>query len=356
MNSTSTAQDEITAYVAAVRAALAGLPSATVDELLDDLPEHLAEIQAEGTGTLRDRLGSPEAYASELRASAGFVGGFPDPPAEKRWASPRDVWADVEPVLRRVDAKAGPLIGYEKASDFLVLLRPAWWVLRGYLAAMAIVWLFDDSRNHGLLPRLGGSTLLALVWLAGCVTLSILIGKQARGWSKWPRYALRAGTVVLVLFAISGFAAADSDTRNTDSYTVGDYGGGNPYSGVQDVYVYDSQGHLVQGARLFDQDGSPIQLGSGPTYCTDPTTGESEQSRSLGYPYCPQNAPFTAPQPSGSVPATPSGAVPSGSPRLPDPARSSGSVPAAPSTGSAAPARPSVSPSVTRSDYLGNGK
>jgi hypothetical protein len=358
VNSTSTAQDEITGYVAAVRAALAGLPAGTVDELLEDLPEHLAEIQAEGAGTLRDRLGSPEAYAAELRASAGFVGGFPDPPARKRWVTPRDVWADLEPVLRRVDAKVGPVIGYAKASDFLVLLRPAWWVLRGYLAAMVIVWIFDDSRNHGLLPRLGGSTLLALIWLCACVAASILVGKRAGAWSKWPRYALRAGTVVLVLFAISGFVTADNDTRNYDSYTVGDYGGdNNPYSGVQDVYVYDSQGHLVPGARLFDQDGSPIQLGSGyPAYCTDPETGESVQSHSLGYPYCPQNAPFTAPQPSGSDAATPSGSPapgPSGMPVHPGP---SGSVPATSPAGSAPSSQPSVSPSVTRSAHLGNGK
>jgi HAAS domain-containing protein len=352
VNPTVTGQDEVVAYVAAVRAALNDLPPSVIDELLEDLPEHLAEVQAEGTGTLRDRLGAPEAYASELRTTAGFVGGFPDPPPARRWELNREAMATLRRVLDQADVRVGPAIGYEKASDFLILLRPAWWVLRGYLAAMAIVWLFDDSRNHGLLPRLGGSTLLSLVWLAACVAASIMIGKRARGWTKWPRYALRAGTVLLVLFAISGFAAADSDTRNTDSYTVGDYGGGNPYSGVQDVYVYDSQGRLVQGARLFDQDGSPIQLGSGPAYCTDPTTGESEQSRSLGYPYCPQNAPFTAPQPSGSAPATPS-ASGSSMPVSPGP---TGSVPPTPTTGSVATAQPSVSPSVTRSGGLGNGK
>jgi hypothetical protein len=341
----STVADEVAGYVSAVRAALNDLPPSVVDELLEDLPEHLAEVQAEGNGTLRDRLGEPEAYASELRTTAGFVGGFPDPPPARGWALPREAVATARRVLDQADVRIGPVIGYEKAGDFLLLLRPAWWVLRGYLAAMAIVWIFDDSRDHGLLPRLGGSTLLALVWLAACLVASILIGKQARGWSKWPRYALRAGTVVLVLFAISGFVTADNDTRNSNSYPVGDYGGGNPYSGVQDVYVYDSQGHLVPGARLFDQDGSPIQLGSGyPAYCSDPSTGESVQSHTLGYPYCPENAPFTAPQPSGSAPLVPVSPVPSGS------------VSPTPSTGSGGTARPSVSPSVTRSGGFGNGK
>jgi hypothetical protein len=356
VNSNITGQDEIAGYVVAVRAALAGLPPETIDELVEDLPEHLAEVQAEGTGTLRERLGDPETYASELRATAGFVGGFPDPPRKSGWVTREEIRENAEPLIRglkQADLRVGAVIGYEKASDFLILLRPAWWLLRGYLFAMAITYFFDSGRSHGLLPRLGDSTLLAIIWLAGCLAVSIAVGQKALGWSKWPRYALRAGTVVLVLFAISGFVSADRDTHYYDSYTVGDYGGGNPYSGVQDVYVYDSQGHLVQGARLFDQDGSPIQLGSGyPAYCSDPSTGESVQSRSLGYPYCPQNAPFTAPQPAGSAPVTPSFLPPG----LPSSSARPGSVPPTPSAPSSAPASPSVSPSVTRSGGLENGK
>lgn len=333
MNTTS-AQDEIVGYVTAVRAALAGLPPATVDEMLEDLPEHLAEVQAEGLGTLRDRLGSPEAYASELRATAGFVGGFPDPPAKKSWATPRDIWQDIEPVLRRADVRVGPVIGYERASEFLILLRPAWWVLRGYLAAMAVTVLFDDGHNHGLLPRIGGSTLLALIWLTGCVIGSILIGKRAGNWKPVQRYALWVATALLVLFMIPAFVIADHDTRSYGYETVSDYSGGNPYSGVQDVFVYDSQGHLVQGARLFDQDGSPIQFGSGsPRYCEDPQTGDSVQSLSLGYPYCPQNAPFASPSP--SVSGSPSSAAP----------------PSAGPSGSASP-----SPSVGRPSASSSGK
>jgi uncharacterized membrane protein len=57
----TTARDDLSTYVEAVRTALGDLPPATRDELLEDLPEHLAEVQAEGTGSLVDRLGSPEA-------------------------------------------------------------------------------------------------------------------------------------------------------------------------------------------------------------------------------------------------------------------------------------------------------
>jgi hypothetical protein len=350
----SRAQDEITSYVEAVRAALAELPDATRDELLEDLPEHLAEVQAEGTGTLSERLGSPEAYAAELRATASYVGGFPDPPPASQWVSAREVWANVEGVLRRADVRVGPVIGYERVSDFLILLRPAWWVLRGYLAAMAVVFLFDSNRDPGLLPRLGGSTLLSLLLLAGCLMVSITIGKRAGTWTMWPRYALRAGTVLLALFAFGGFLSADRAVRTGNYSDVSSYDG-NPYSNVQDVYVYDSQGHLVQGARLFDQDGSQIQLGSFPAYCDDPLSGESTQSHSLGYPYCPQNAPFAAPsagtpQPSAGTSQPSAGtSQPSVSPTR-TPASPGPSTPVGPpaTSGSVAPARPSGSPSVSR--------
>jgi hypothetical protein len=352
----STAQDEITSYVQGVRSALAGLPDATREELLEDLPEHLAEVRAEASGTLTERLGTPEAYAAELRGTAGFVGGFPDPPPSQ-WVPLDEVRDNVLRLLGTADVKVGPVIGYEKASDFLILLRPAWWVLRGYLAAMAIAYFLDDhSQSMGLLPRIGGSGLFALVLLAGSVIVSILLGRRTPGLSSWPRYALWSGTAVLVLFALAGFVSADSQTRTSGYSDAGSYGD-NPYSNVHDVYVYDSQGRLIQGARLFDQDGTPIQLGPGGLgYCTDPDTGESTQSHSMGYPYCPQNAPFAAPSatvtPADTAPVTPatpgrsgrpvpsgsasaaSGAVPSPSGTVASPSVSSRTgAPASPPTG-----------------------
>lgn len=323
----ATERDEITAYVEGVRRELAGLSESTRDELFEDLPEHLAEVRAEGSGTLVERLGTPAAYAAELRASAGVVGGFPEPPPNRRVAliEARDSGLRA---LHRADLRVGPVIGYEKASDFLILLRPAWWVLRGYLAAMALAYLIEGNRNTiGLLPRLGGNDLVALFLLGGGVIVSILLGKQTL--SRSGKYALWSGTAVLVLFAVGGFLAADDDARNPGYAESGSYDG-NPYSNVNDVYVYDGQGRLITGARLYDQDGSPIQLGN--NWCYDPSTGESVHTRSLGYPYCPQNAPFgptaSAPVPTGVEPtdAGPSSAVPSSAAPTP-----SGSVPVSPS-------------------------
>jgi hypothetical protein len=311
----TTARDDISTYVEAVRAALADLPSATRDELLEDLPEHLAEVQAEDTGSLVDRLGTPEAYAAELRATAG-----PAAPAE-----PVDPYAEFrETMLRRMhaaDAWIGRAIGYERVSDFVVLLRPAWWVLRGYLAAMAIAWVLDDGGPIGLVPRIGGSDFVAVVLLSAAVLASIWLGRRSvhQPWGPWPRYAIYAGSVLLVLVAIAGFATADGNVRS-GGYTTVDYGNnGGPYEDVQDVFVYDREGHLVNGARLFDQDGQPIQLGN--AYCFDEATGDSRHTQNMGYPYCPENAPFTepsasaAPGPSASAPAPSATASTSAQPR-----------------------------------------
>jgi hypothetical protein len=295
VNGTDT--EQITAYVAAVRAALAGLPDQTRDELIEDLPEHLAEVLADGVGSLHDRLGPPETYAAELLASAGFVGGFPDPPPKvDHLAEMRDT---VLLRLRTADVKVGPVLGYAKASDFLVLLRPAWWVLRGYLAAMVLAWVLDGgSQPLGLLPRIGGSGVVAIVLLGVAVWASIWLGRRSLRLATGPKYALWAGTAVLILVALAGFVSADSSTRG--SYYE-DTGYTDPYGHVQDVFVYDRQGRLVEGARLFDQEGQPIRLGN--PYCP----GVDEYSDTVPavddslYPYCPSNAPFTMPQATADV-------------------------------------------------------
>ena len=69
--------DDVTSYAAEVRAQLADLPAVEADVLLEDLEQHLAEVAAEGDGTLVDRLGPPEAYAAELRAA--YSAGHPPP-------------------------------------------------------------------------------------------------------------------------------------------------------------------------------------------------------------------------------------------------------------------------------------
>ena len=311
-----TDEDQVTAYLYAVRAALGDLPEATRDELLEDLPEHLAEVLADSGGTLVERLGPPEEYAAELRASIGFVGGFPDPPPDRN----AELRAAVLLRLGQADRRLGPLIGYPLVSDFLVLLRPAWWVLRGYLAAMVLAWLANGgSQSMGLLPRIGGSSLVALALIVACVIGSIWFGRRSFSLAAGPRVGLYAGSVVLVLVGLGGFLYADSTQVNSDSgYSDGSTytDVSNPADNVQDVFVYDNQGRLIEGARLFDQDGTAITLGN--PYCTDEDTGESAHSKQMGYPYCPQAAPFANPSAERSAGPSPSaGSASTGVPSTP---------------------------------------
>jgi uncharacterized membrane protein len=61
-------------YLARTQAALSDLPASQVEEIVEDIGPHLSETTGElGSGVtvaaLTERLGTPEQYASELRAA-----------------------------------------------------------------------------------------------------------------------------------------------------------------------------------------------------------------------------------------------------------------------------------------------
>ncbi|TDC33478.1 hypothetical protein E1211_19110 [Micromonospora sp. 15K316] len=294
-------EQEIAEYVGRVRAALADLPPALREELTEDLPEHLTEVAAEGEGSLVDRLGTPEAYAAELRDAAGA----PDLKRRKLDQRVAGMVSSILGRLRALDRRLGPPLGYATGSDFLRLLRPGWWVLRAYLAAM-LVTVVTTGGSLGLLPRFGGELLAGVVMLIGFLFGSIWLGRRSERLRRWPRLALHASSVVLVVFGLAGLA--DGERR-------AGYGGYdpiavvNPYDQVRDVFVYDSEGRLVENARLFDQNGNPIRLGYPDCRDEFDPSGGSPQGNPLlrPYPYCPEQAPFAPRAPVGpsTAPALP---------------------------------------------------
>ncbi|HTF07173.1 MAG TPA: hypothetical protein VK659_03275 [Asanoa sp.] len=302
------------AYLDAVKRALADLDQATRDELLEDLPEHLAEVAAEGEGPLAERLGPPEAYAAELRAAAGLA----EAVAPARGLDDRVATAvrRVRGTLGAADRKAGPLFGYGRASEFLRMLLPAWWVLRGYLVAMAITVVTTGS-EFGLLPRLGGSTLAAVLLLAVCVLASIWLGRREGSLPPIPKAGIVVAGVLLFIFGLVGFSDADEYGQGwiggTESVSV------NPYEYVQDIFVYDESGQLVRNVRLYDQDGQPIRLGD-PYRCQQSYEYSSNvDNAGPAYPYCPDRPPYeTAPVP-GVVNRAPISYAPTPDESLPAP-------------------------------------
>ncbi|MER7590652.1 hypothetical protein ABTW72_24260 [Micromonospora sp. NPDC127501] len=323
------AEQEITDYVARVRAALADLPPGQRDELTEDLADHLAEVAAESEGTLVERLGEPETYAAELRAAAGAAPGS-GRNLDQRVAS---AMARVRGRLRTMDTRLGPPLGYATASDFLRLLRPGWWVLRGYLAAM-LVTVISTGGSFGLLPRFGGELLAGMIMLVGFVLGSIWIGRRSAQLTRWPRSVVQVGSVVLVVFAFAALIQAEDRMRYGD-YGIDPTSINGPYDHVRDVFVYDSEGRLVENARLFDQNGNPIRLGF-----PDCEGRVDEYGNPLlrPYPYCVGRAPFGPRGPGASPPSAPA-AISTPTPE-----------PTATPTPSGTPGEPSASPTVTPSD------
>lgn len=285
--------NEVEAYVAEVRAALADLPAEVREELLEDLPEHLAEVAAEEGGPLRSRLGDPAQYAAELRATVA-LGQTAARRAPLRWATAVE---SARGRLRAADVRLGPVIGYAKASDYLRLLRPGWWLLRGYLAAMAVAYALDVE-TMGLLPRVGGGTPLALVIVAGFLVGSVWLGRRHGRLRPWARYTIGVVSVYLAVLAVVGFAEVD---RGVTDPAVGYYPvvDSTQTGGYQDIFPYDADGQLVRDVRLFDQDGNAITSGGVCENFSEP--------RNV-FPRCPDQLPFTFPgiSPTPTATATPS--------------------------------------------------
>ncbi|WP_326552793.1 HAAS signaling domain-containing protein [Micromonospora sp. NBC_01813] len=315
----ATTQMEISRYVEQVRAALADLPTPVRDELLEDLPEHLAEVLAEGDGSLVDRLGDPTEYAAELRSSAAL-----DTPATASGFGQRASagWQRTRARLARADHRIGPVLGYDTASEFLRSLRPGWWVLRGYLAAMLLTHLVLGGIS-GPLPTPGDSVLAGLLLLAVAVTGSVWLGRRGQPPARWPRLVVTVATALAVLW-FGSYVLFQSGSTPGEPDVIASNGGAMylapPSPAPLDVYVYDSQGQLVEGARLFDENGEPIVLGY-PDWCelTDLERLRIGQGiLRMGdrftlhgpdveytYPLCPERDPFQLPTLTPSSDTTP---------------------------------------------------
>jgi hypothetical protein len=242
----------VAAYLRDVRAALDDLPADERDDLLEGLEADLTELRAEEGGPLTDRLGSPQAYAAELRSAAGLP-----PHGGRRAPRTQRLRSAVRPLLER--AAAWP--GVAPVRRFLPELRPGWWVLRGYLAA----WLFcvvTSGDLPGPFPRFEESLLAGLLLAAGAIALSVWIGRRT---DRRPR--LRRG--VIVANAILGFAAVIALYDVQSQYT----GSGEAYyyeqpccvlSGthgvISEIYPYDRDGKLLTDVQLYDQNGLPIDI------------------------------------------------------------------------------------------------
>jgi hypothetical protein len=258
---------DVARYATAVRAAFADLPAPERELLLEDLEDHLQEVAAEAGGPLSERLGAPEAYAAELRASAGL----PSPGAGRRRATLREsrLAGRLERLWR--GALAHPAGGAIVA--FLPELRPAWWVVRGYLAVQAAsVGLAFLFAGHGLrfpVPELLGSQVLGLLAVVAAVAGSVALGRRGAATRRGHGLIVLANTALAVfafLLLIDLGTSRDAaeaawgqaryvEVSSDPNLTAGLRSDGRE---ITNVHPFDQQGRPLQGVYLVDQDGQPV--------------------------------------------------------------------------------------------------
>ena len=249
--------DDVTTYAARVRAQLVDLPPAEADVLLEDLELHLAEVAAEGEGSLLERLGPPEDYAAELRAAYGAGHGS----AAGRAPNLADG-------ARAAIARVTRSNWYRQIRAFLPSLRPAWWVLRAYLAVLILTAALSPGYNLGPLPSPLTKHGLAEIFATGvAIWLSVRIGRRNRPLPQ-PARILAVSANVLIAFvallilgnmhsfaysSLIGSATPEQPTFAT-AFAVGE---------VTNIYPYSQDGKPLTNVLLYDQDGRPVTVQQG---------------------------------------------------------------------------------------------
>lgn len=241
--------DGVAGYIREVRAELADLPAEDLDDLTAGMEADLTELAAECGGDIAGRLGSPGLYAAELRAAAGLPERVAGPAPRRRpladaLTNPRasfTMFSEQRPWMQSV-------------TTFLVTLLPAWWVLRGYLAAWAVWGILGT--NHGIWPQGLLEYVLVLLAIVGSVQLS-------RAWLRqWPglRPLVVVGNAVAIFVAflvISSGAASGEANIDPPAYSLPP---GVSLDGAQlaNIYAFDSDGKRMNGVRLFAENGRPL--------------------------------------------------------------------------------------------------
>lgn len=289
----------IAAYADAVRAALADLPANEQTVLLEDLNDHLREVAAEGEGPLTDRLGSPAAYAFELRAAYG---------SREAGRPGRLSW-----LLRSLESALQRLAGnrwYRAVTGFLPELRPAWWVLRAYLLVLGLAEIEAGGQGVGLLPNLATKdglveALLALVAIVASIRLGRLGPRLKGGW----RGLAIAGNALIALISLPILTALSTPyydqlgqgSSPPPSYELQVLAQGN----VVNIYPFAADGTPLKGVLLYDQDGQPITVPGAKGSGLSTTYPQDAQGRPITNEYPQQQA-----YPDGQAVPAPSVALP----------------------------------------------
>ena len=263
---------DVADFLDKVRARLSDLTDEEREELLGGLEADLSELVADG-GTVAE-LGDPRAYADELRAAAGLEH-VRRPGVRSR--GPRRptreiVATDLDRVKDRWEALTASSPGRAQVWEVVQALRPAWWVLRGWVAAQVLDLYTGPWEYATLIPRFGDDVSGKLI-LLGAVVVSVLLGLR-RTWpaSHSPRSLLaRVVLLGLNLFAVLMLLVVTSSFPTSWTLNNAVYGAHpadrarpaglvNDGRTVRNVFAYDVDGNPVEGVQLYDQTGKPLAV------------------------------------------------------------------------------------------------
>lgn len=264
-------------FARAVRAQLSDLPALEVEELTEGLEADLTERLAEDGSD----LGDPVAYAAELRASAGLAAKLPEAGGVSLRHSLETKARAALTSLRAKPATAALL-------EFLVALRPVWWVGRGWIVFSLLVAVPQDFM---LLPL---GPLSFLLWI-GLITVSVQwgrgrwlgTGKAGRGL----KYATSVVAAVLLLpMAMVSFDSVNRALYN-QSYGYDHVSADSAISeglsldgqNVSNVFAYDCSGQPLHNVQLFSENGTRLSVSPfGDGYSSYPD--KEEQAEIYGLP------------------------------------------------------------------------
>ncbi|GCD19263.1 hypothetical protein ACFO3K_03270 [Cellulomonas algicola] len=268
--STQAVTSDVAQYAAAVRQHLAGLTPEQVEDLTDDLEldlqDALDDDRRVGHGrTLADLLGTPEAYATDLRTAAGL-----DAPAPQRARRPvRD--ALIWPVRRgrelgrRVLATLRQHAWWSPVESFALSLRPVWWVARAWVVYVLVVALLVGG--YQWVPHTAWTWLL----LGAAVVASVQWGRGSWVASRRTRWMPLVANAVAVVAILPVLSTLQSDVRTARWYPTTSAGTAVEYrdqmvdgvvvDGVQvsNLFVYDAEGNPLSDVQIFDDRGRPVR-------------------------------------------------------------------------------------------------
>lgn len=253
MNGTDVSTTErIRSFAASVRQHLDDLPDDELDDIIVGLSGDLADQAADNDGVLE--LGDPGLYAEELRSAAGIP-----PRGEKLKRVPLSA--------RFADWRSGVTASIRRSAfgawllDFLLAMRPLWWMLRGFaIYALVILyptmWIYPYQVGRGVFP----DSPIEGILLFAFVVLSVQWGRR-----RWlPKAWMRGMRVIVSILAvlILPFALYSLLTPRVEYVDSGYIQQGLQLDGVQigNIFAFDENGDPIEHVQLFTGRGTPLNL------------------------------------------------------------------------------------------------